>query len=68
MAEFSVNNDVNESTGVTPFFADNVFHPRTGIEPPQAFGDVKQKAELLSADKIVANQQKMASFLQDQLV
>ena len=55
MAKFLANNYVNESTRITPFFANNGFHPRTGIEPPQAFGSVNQKAELLSADKIVAN-------------
>ena len=68
MAKFAANNHVNESTGVTPFFSDNGFHPRTGIEPPQqASGGVSRKAELLSADKIVANQEEIASFLQDQL-
>ena len=59
---------MNESTGVTPFFANNGFYFCTEIEPSQTFGSVNQKAELLSADKIVANQQEMASFLQDQLV
>ena len=33
-AEFAVNNHVNVSTGMTPFFADHGFHPRSGIEPP----------------------------------
>ena len=33
MAEFLANNHVNESTGMTPFFADNGFHPRTSVEP-----------------------------------
>ena len=37
MAEFLANNHVNESTGMTPFFADNGFHPRTSVEPPQAY-------------------------------
>ena len=27
MAKFSADNHVNESTGITPFFADNGFHP-----------------------------------------
>ena len=68
MAKFSANNHTNESTRVTPFFANNDFHLYTGIELPQTFGGVNQKAELLSADKILTNQQKIASFLQDQLV
>ena len=34
MAEFATSNHVNASTGVTSFFADHSFHPRTGIESP----------------------------------
>ena len=67
MAEFSANNHVNESTGMTPFFADNDFHPRTGVEPPKAY-EGGRRAELLAADKIVANQEETVRFLQDQLV
>ena len=37
MAEFSANNHINELTGMTPFFADNGFHPQTGVKPPQAY-------------------------------
>ena len=66
MAEFSANNHVNESTGMTSFFADNSFHPRTGVEPPQACTR-SRKAELLAADRIIANQEKTLSHLQDQL-
>ena len=67
MAEFSANNHVNESTRMTPFFADNSFHPRTGVEPPQAYQSLCQKAELMAADKIVANQEETLSYRQDQL-
>ena len=67
MAEFAANNHVNVSTRITPFFADNGFHLCTGIEPPQAYQGANQKAKLLAADKIVANQEEMATFLQDQL-
>ena len=66
MAEFLANNHVNESTGMTLFFADNSFYPRTGVKPPQAYTE-SQKAELLAADKIVANQEETLSHLQDQL-
>ena len=66
MAEFLANNHVNESTRMTPFFADNGFHPRTGVEPPQAYTG-SRKAELLAADRIVANQEETLSHLQDQL-
>ena len=64
MAKFLANNHVNESTGMTPFFADNSFHSRTGVEPPQAYTG-SRKAKLLAADKIVANQEETLSYLQD---
>ena len=66
MAEFVASNHVNASTGVTPFFADYGFHPRTGIEPPQTY-EGERRAELLAADKIVRRQEKMMNFLQNQL-
>ena len=68
MADFLANNHINELTGMTLFFADNGFHSCTGVEPPQAYQQkTSQKAELLAADKIVANQKKTLSFLQDQI-
>ena len=64
MAEFLANNQMNTSTGITSFFADNGFHPRTGIKPPGSYDpSVNRKAKLLSVDSIVANQEKMSSFL-----
>ena len=67
MAEFLANNHVNESTGMTLFFADNGFYPCTGVEPPQAYQGLGRRAELMAADKIVANQEQTLSYLQDQL-
>ena len=68
MAEFSANNHINESIRMTPFFVDNGFHPQTGVEPPQAYQQgTSQKAELLTADKMIANQEETVQFLQDQL-
>ena len=67
MAEFSANNHINESTGMTPFFADNSFHPRTGVEPPRVYQEAGRRAELLAADRMVANQEETVSYLQDQL-
>ena len=55
MAEFAANNHVNASTKITPFFADNGFYPRTGVEPPQANLKNGRRAELLAANKIVKN-------------
>ena len=33
LAEFALNNALNESTGMTPFFANYGYHPRIGFEP-----------------------------------
>ena len=68
MAEFSANNHVNESTEMTLFFADNGFHLRTGVEPPQAYQQARQKAELLTAHKIMKQEEETCSFLQEQLL
>lgn len=35
IAKFAINNHLNTSTGMTLFFDNNSFHPRTSIEPPQ---------------------------------
>ena len=65
MAKFAANNHVNKSTKIIPFFADNGFHPQTNIEPLCTTKKAMRKAKLLAADKIVANQEAMAMFLQD---
>lgn len=65
-AEFSANNHINVSTGMTPFFADHGFHPRSGIEPPRAY-ERKGKAEILHADKIVERQEAMRNWLRNEL-
>lgn len=65
-AEFAANNHVNASTGMTPFFADHGFHPRTGIEPPAEITDIG-RAELLSADKIAVRQEAMNKWLVEHL-
>jgi len=33
LAEFAANNQVSETTGVSPFYANYGFHPRIGVEP-----------------------------------
>ena len=65
MAEFAANNHINALTGITPFFADNGFHFHTDIESPQANQENGKRAKLLTADKIVKNQEEKASYLQD---
>ena len=65
MAKFAANNHVNASTGIILFLADNGFYSCTRVEPPQANQKNSWRAELLTADKIIKNQEEMASFLQD---
>jgi len=66
-AEFMANNFVNESIGITPFFADKGYHPRTGLEPPGAY-EGRGRAEIEKADKITERVKNMREWLQDQLV
>jgi hypothetical protein len=35
VAEFQANDTVNSSTGMTPFFADLSYHPRSSIHPSE---------------------------------
>ena len=55
LAEFAMNNQVNETTSISPFFANYGFNPRLGIEPPQprppGLSD-HMKKEYLRADAI----------------
>ena len=64
IAEFAASNHVNALTGMTPFFADHGFHPCTGIEPPEMFKG-EQKAKILAANKIIAQQGEIIEFLRD---
>jgi len=66
-AEFMANNFVNESIGITPFFADKGYHPRTGLEPPGAY-EGRGRAEIEKAVKITERVKNMREWLQDQLV
>jgi hypothetical protein len=55
LAEFAQNNQVNETTGVSPFFANYGFNPRLGIEPPRPRPQglsQHEKQEYLKADNI----------------
>ena len=35
LAEFAMNNQISETTGISPFFANYGFNPHMGIEPPR---------------------------------
>ena len=65
-AEFAANNFVNQSTGMTPFFAMHGFHPRSGAEPPGTY-EVATSPEMEAADKIVARTEATRAWLQDEL-
>ena len=52
ITKFSANNHINESTEMTPFFADNGFYPQMGVEPPETYKK-SRRAELLAADRII---------------
>ena len=57
LAEFAMNNQVNESTGISPFFANYGFNPRLGIEPagpcPPTLS-VQAKKEFFRADAVAS--------------
>ena len=65
-AEFAANNFVSQSTGMTPFFANHGYHPRTGAEPPGTY-EATTNAEMEAADKIVERAEAVRLWLQDQL-
>jgi hypothetical protein len=66
LAEFAANNQVNETTGVSPFFANYGFNPRLGIEPlgpvPSAL-PAHAKKEFLRADAIAGRFERILTQL-----
>ncbi len=60
------NNFVNTSTGMSPFFADKGYHPRTGAEPPETYTK-RGNTKLEHADKIVARTEATREWLQTQI-
>ena len=65
-AEFTANNHVNESTGMTPFFADHGYHPRTGAEPPRPEDSTRNPA-IEAADQLVRRTEAIRQRLQDEI-
>ena len=66
-AEFTANNHlhVNESTGMSPFFASYGHHPRTGAEPPKP--STTRNPMLEAADKLVDRTEAIRQWLQDEI-
>jgi hypothetical protein len=70
LAEFQVNDTVNTTTGLTPFFADLGYHPRSGIHPGETPRDEllpTAKADILRADEILRTHKDLVSFLRVQM-
>jgi hypothetical protein len=65
-AQFAANNHVNETTEMTPFFANHGYHPRTGAEPPGSF-DTADHPDILAADKLVKQTEDMQEWLKDHI-
>jgi hypothetical protein len=66
LAEFAMNNQVNETTGISPFFANYGFNPRLGIEPPKPRqpGMTEQaKKEFARADVVAERFQRILTQL-----
>ena len=65
-AEFVANSHVNASTGMTPFFADHGYEPRSGSEPPNTY-EGTGRAEVLHADELVRKHEEIREYLKEQL-
>jgi transposase InsO family protein len=65
-AEFAQNNKDHSATGISPFFADFGYHPRSGAEPPTTY-EGRPHPDVEAADKILARRQQIEEYLQDQI-
>jgi hypothetical protein len=60
MAEFSFNNSISATTGVTPFFANYGYHPRYELDPLRKAGNPPSEVLKDYTDRL----EKLADFLQ----
>ena len=72
VAEFQANDTVNSSTGLTPFFADLGYHPRSGIHPTEDFAPPplltrEAKDQILRADEMLDAHADLVEYLKIQL-
>ena len=52
LAEFAYNNANNESTGVSPFFANKGYHPSLAVEPGLMVPSVRAQQYVAELDKL----------------
>jgi transposase InsO family protein len=70
VAEFQANDTVNTSIGMTPFFADLGYHPRSGIHPGEELEPKlsrEAKAQTIRADEMIAAHSDLVTFLKEQI-
>jgi hypothetical protein len=72
LAEFQANDTVNSSTGLTPFFADLGYHPRSGIHPADEYPNpsnlsAQAKDQIMRADEILDQHAALVEYLKIQL-
>lgn len=72
LAEFQANDTVNSSTGLTPFFADLGYHPRSGLHPADHYPNPpnlspKSKDQIIRADEILDQHATLVEYLKIQL-
>jgi hypothetical protein len=65
-AELVGNTAVHSATGMSPFFANNGYHPRIGFEPPGTYEN-RGKAEIEHADEIVLRSEAVREHLREHM-
>ena len=68
MAEFTANNAVSATTGISPFLANSGQHPRMGYEPPT--GQVRpplQRIQAEEASRFIEKMKAIEDYLKDEM-
>jgi len=65
-AELAGNSATHSAIGMSAFFANHGYHPRTGFEPPGTY-EGRGKAEIEHADKIVARTEEIREHLREHI-
>jgi hypothetical protein len=68
LAEFTSNNSVSSTTGVSPFLANSGQHPRMGFEPPMGtVRPIYQRSQALDANAFVDKMETIQAHLQEEM-